>query len=1176
MPPFSRRRKRETDKTKEAPKKAKTDTADFDTNTVTPATCSEKASVPSRTTYGGLWAKSLGQLLAGTSEERAVGNRLSNFVSETASTSGVASITGDDLISELQAEAKQRQDEADAKAWKVRVGSRIWVLRDVAGKIVVWLNRFKEVGDVAVSFDPTHAALPWAAFRFVLQIRYKTQSFKAMRTSNRLQAATIQSQHAAELLVGLEKIASICLRCRIYERLYLNNDQREVSKALESAITALFVQVLEFPSLAVQVIKSNQSLRNTVVGILQPERFASRLTALEAREKDVEIAANNCHRQLGGDTYRKIDTIHGDLISLLNQGFNRVDDKITSLWTTLDDDERYYMLRWISDIPYQSDFENIRSSRLEGTCEWLIAHEKYIEWRDSNSSTTLRLHEIRNGRCLSKGGRHLRTGLGCLFFCDRSREDRRDPLSVLCSLVRQLSFSRNSAKVMPCTAAKYLGKKQDGFASSHLAMDECRALLVELANIYPQTTIVIDGLDECDPKSRHALMEALAYIVTKSSGLVKVFIASRNDDDIKDQYEGGENLNIQASHNQSDIDKYVANKMKQTKWCRERISQEIKSQVLKTFQVKSQGMFQWAALHINDLLELKSDSLVADYLHALPEGLTETYAQIYNSIDKRKRHIADRAFQGMISSWRPLSAEDLEIAVCQDPDAPFCEKVDIDIDFVLETCRNLIVVIPESSKDGGTRRMLCKFAHLSVQEYLEINHWSPEAANNLILRTHMRYLRGNYETKIQVPRFWNNRMSHWDRQSAAFDGKCCPKTLDLILGFLGSPKESSLAFRAWASELRDPTDMGNFESDVHHPTTLIDAMHSIDTEESVPSDVSARTRPSAKGRFQYPSAEYNSTDGITWKTTWISCVTLGLHDVMREWLQAGLLDPDSRDSNSNTALGITLAMMAGHYHICKVLLDFGANPNLNTGHFATPLQAAAVNAKDGLLIAQLLLENGAKPNIKGGYFGTPLHVAAGGGDEPLVRLLLQNGADINGVAGQYGTPLQAAATYTHRRICEILLDSGADVNLPGGTHNTPLVAAVSLCDLPLVALLLSQGANANSSNDEGTTALHEAPIWGKKMIEMLIQHGADVNAVSSRYGTPLQAALMLRQPSPKVVKALLRAGALYDEDALNGRNLGSKVRIVLGLQPGEHDSGSEADSVISSVTYLPFYREKDW
>jgi hypothetical protein len=33
-----------------------------------------------------------------------------------------------------------------------------------------FIDKFKEAGDVAVSFDPVHAALPWAGIRFVLQV----------------------------------------------------------------------------------------------------------------------------------------------------------------------------------------------------------------------------------------------------------------------------------------------------------------------------------------------------------------------------------------------------------------------------------------------------------------------------------------------------------------------------------------------------------------------------------------------------------------------------------------------------------------------------------------------------------------------------------------------------------------------------------------------------------------------------------------------------------------------------------------------------------------------------------------------------------------------------------------------------------------------------------------------
>jgi len=49
-------------------------------------------------------------------------------------------------------------------------GQRTIVVREVAEKIISWLNKFKEVGDTIVQFDPVHAALPWAGFRLLLQV----------------------------------------------------------------------------------------------------------------------------------------------------------------------------------------------------------------------------------------------------------------------------------------------------------------------------------------------------------------------------------------------------------------------------------------------------------------------------------------------------------------------------------------------------------------------------------------------------------------------------------------------------------------------------------------------------------------------------------------------------------------------------------------------------------------------------------------------------------------------------------------------------------------------------------------------------------------------------------------------------------------------------------------------
>lgn len=52
------------------------------------------------------------------------------------------------------------------------VNGETFFVRDVLEKIAKWVKRFVEVGDVAVQLDPSHAALPWAALRLVLQVSH--------------------------------------------------------------------------------------------------------------------------------------------------------------------------------------------------------------------------------------------------------------------------------------------------------------------------------------------------------------------------------------------------------------------------------------------------------------------------------------------------------------------------------------------------------------------------------------------------------------------------------------------------------------------------------------------------------------------------------------------------------------------------------------------------------------------------------------------------------------------------------------------------------------------------------------------------------------------------------------------------------------------------------------------
>jgi hypothetical protein len=76
------------------------------------------------------------------------------------------------LLQDMLDATEERKSRCEEHSWKTTIGNdRTIILYDQAVKIVQWLNKFKTIGDVVVNYDPIHAALPWAGFRFLLEVR---------------------------------------------------------------------------------------------------------------------------------------------------------------------------------------------------------------------------------------------------------------------------------------------------------------------------------------------------------------------------------------------------------------------------------------------------------------------------------------------------------------------------------------------------------------------------------------------------------------------------------------------------------------------------------------------------------------------------------------------------------------------------------------------------------------------------------------------------------------------------------------------------------------------------------------------------------------------------------------------------------------------------------------------
>ena len=74
--------------------------------------------------------------------------------------------------SSVLSSVSEKRDECIRKQWVLytsKNGEKLMV-RDLFNSISTWIDQFKRLGDAAIQYDPGHAALPWAAVRFFLQV----------------------------------------------------------------------------------------------------------------------------------------------------------------------------------------------------------------------------------------------------------------------------------------------------------------------------------------------------------------------------------------------------------------------------------------------------------------------------------------------------------------------------------------------------------------------------------------------------------------------------------------------------------------------------------------------------------------------------------------------------------------------------------------------------------------------------------------------------------------------------------------------------------------------------------------------------------------------------------------------------------------------------------------------
>lgn len=148
------------------------------------------------------------------------------------------------------------------------------------------------------------------------------------------------------------------------------------------------------------------------------------------------------------------------------------------------------------------------------------------------------------------------------FYCNYKEEYRRDPVSILRSLVKQLCEGSPAGSFSERALAIYRHREEAGNLKSLLNIAETQELLIELSAGFKSSTIVIDALDECHKDTREQLLDVLEHILSLTElNPIKIFLTGRNDGDLRLRLERFGNIFIQEEDNSGDIDRYISSEI---------------------------------------------------------------------------------------------------------------------------------------------------------------------------------------------------------------------------------------------------------------------------------------------------------------------------------------------------------------------------------------------------------------------------------------------------------------------------------------------------------------------------------------------------------------------------------------------------------------------------------------
>ncbi|KAF8248446.1 hypothetical protein K440DRAFT_660785 [Wilcoxina mikolae CBS 423.85] len=865
--------------------------------------------------------------------------------------------------------------------------------------------QFSSIVDTFIQSNPMVSALVWGSIKFLIMVAMNFSSY---------------FEKLAEMI---EKLGFLC---PVFDRIHkLYPDSVELC----NSVCAFYATAITFCIDALKFFKTD-GLRQFQKTLWRP--FKLQFSDIERRlqeqseniDRELAIASEiaACRERQVASLYRHQGHQHREL-QLKHWEQSRE-------WRVQQDfrqekERRKRLLDKISDYDHTYSFLRARSLRHEGTGQWVAETAEFQGWYQETCSSGLWCHGIPgSGKTIMTTGiidyifsHRQQSSMICYFFCDFANHQSLEIQTVISSFIKQIL---NVFTIPP----ELEGKLEGLYEGVHCppTVDQLFQILISTAQLPDITYFIVDGLDECNDNDKWRLLLHLKNLL-RIRDRIKVLVSSRDEVEISQSLESFYKVSLDTPTTRSDIAVFVKAKLK------DRVEEgslilensSMIGEIKETLVHKSEGMFLWVSLQLDDICKENNDDDIRQVLRSLPRGLNETYARILERIFKhRKPNVAKKILNWVAGARRPLHLDELLEAISFESGDTLWDqgrrRFPTSQARMLQNCGNLITLT--HSEDGD----VIQFVHYTAFEFLLSQsseavrlgfHIEMREANNLIGGICVTYL----------------SLADFETQVTALPKK---KAVDISPSGLIASMLPSVARRLWGFTVQH----------IWQETSQFDLGESLGPNTVIkPSDALKQKFRLLGYATEHWINHYSDLSPDHDRKAW---------RLFEDLIQSGRLplpwESDDHSGNLPYATQFRWAVRNGHAGIFRLIMDrvkaaIEEYTKLDCGGGVTPIFLSCSLGHDNLV--QILLDFGIDLHERSSY-QTLLEVAAAGGHLAVVDRLLQAKADVNAPAAE-NDALQAAAEGGHLAVVDRLLQANADVNAPAAKYNgrTALQAATT-------------------------------------------------------------------------------------------------------------------------------------